>query len=201
MERGREEDCRKSMEEERQVLEVHFVTCSWETRKGRRWHSWLQEKGIPVDEVRGWTRAVLSTVTSVGRLKGKSAKVQGMAFAEGILRKRKRAGGPLGKLTCMWEDGVYLGVKATTAEVIVGNRNGVWLRGTVRRKPAKERWDRSNLEMVVAVPWRKNEDDPKMDGERLKSEVMVMEKEYKEKLEAEEHVPVPKREYISRENL
>ena len=122
MGRGREEDCRKSMEEERQVLEVHFVTCSWETRrKGRRWHSWLQEKGIPVDEVRGWTRAVLSTVTSVGRLKGKSAKVQGMAFAEGILRKRKRAGGPLGKLTCMWEDGVYLGVKATTAEVIVGN--------------------------------------------------------------------------------
>ena len=101
----------------------------------------------------------------------------------------------------MWEDGIYLGVKATTAEVIVGNRNGVWLTRTVRRKPAKERWDRSNLEMVVAVPWRKNEDDPKMDGERLKSEVIVMDKEYKEKLEAEEHVPVPKRVYISRENL
>ena len=101
----------------------------------------------------------------------------------------------------MWEDGIYLGVKATTAEVIVGNRNGVWLTRTVRRKPAKERWDRSNLEMVVAVPWRENEDDPKMDGERLKSEVIVMDKEHKEKLEAEEHVPVPKRVYISRENL
>ena len=139
--------------------------------------------------------------TAYERLKGKSAKVQGMAFAEGILWKRKRAGGPLGKLTCMWEDGVDLGVKATTAEVIVGNRNGVWLTRTVRRKPAKERWDRSNLEMVVAVPWRKNEDDPKMDGERLKTEVIVMDKEYKEKLEAEEHVPIPKRVYISRENL
>ena len=136
--------------------------------------------------------------TAYERLKGKSAKVQGMAFAEGILWKRKRAGGPL---TCMWEDGVYVGVKATTAEVIVGNRNGVWLTRTVRRKPAKERWDRSNLEMVVAVPWRKNEDDPKMDGERLKSEVIVMDEEYKEKLEAEEHVRVPKRVYISRENL
>ena len=53
----------------------------------------------------------------------------------------------------------------------------------------------------VAVPWRKNEDDTKMDGERLKSEVIVMDKEYREKLEAEEHVPVPKRVYISRENL
>ena len=65
----------------------------------------------------------------------------------------------------------------------MGNRNGVWLTRTVRRKPAKARWDRSNLEMVVAVPWRKNEDDPKMDGERLKSEVIVMDKEYKEKLQ------------------
>ena len=31
----------------------------------------------------------------------------------------------------------------------------------------------------MAVPWRKNEDDPKMDGERFKSEVIVMGKEYK----------------------
>ena len=142
--------------------------------------------------------------TSYERPKGKSAKVQGMAFAEGILWKRKRAGGPLGKLTCMWEGGIYLGVKATTAEVIVGNRIGVWLTRIVRKKPAKERWDQSNLEMVVAVPWRKNEDDPKMNGERLKSEeseVVTMDKEYREKLEAEEHVPVPKRVYISRENL
>ena len=38
--------------------------------------------------------------------------------------------------------------------------------------------------------------------ERLKSEVVAMDKEYREKLlEAEEHVPFPKRVYISRENL
>ena len=101
----------------------------------------------------------------------------------------------------MWEDGIYLGVKARTAEIIVENRNGVWLTRTVRRKPTKERWDRSNLEMVVAAPWRKNEDDPKMDGEHLKSKVVAMDKEYREKLEAEEHVPVPQRVRISRKNL
>ena len=84
--------------------------------------------------------------TAYERLKGKSAKVQGMACAEGILWKRKRAGGPLAKWMRMWwEDGIYLRVEATTAEVIVRNRNGVWLTGTVRRKPVKERWDRSNL--------------------------------------------------------
>ena len=117
--------------------------------------------------------------TAYERLKGTSAEVQGMAFAEVIFWKRKRAGGLLGQLTCMWEDGVYFGVKVTTAEVIVRNRNGVWLRGTVRRKPAKERWDRRNLEMVVAAPWRKNEDDPKMDGERPKSEVVTKDQEKK----------------------
>ena len=42
---------------------------------------------------------------------------------------------------------------------------------SVWRKTARERWDRSNLEMMVAVPWRKNEDDAKMDGEGLKGEV------------------------------
>ena len=57
--------------------------------------------------------------TSYERLRGKSPKVQGMALVEGFLWKRKRAGGPLGKLTCMWEDGIYLGVKARTAEIIV----------------------------------------------------------------------------------
>ena len=56
--------------------------------------------------------------TAYERLKGKPAKVQGMAFAEGILSKRKRAGGPPQEID-VHEDGIYLGVKATTAEVIV----------------------------------------------------------------------------------
>ena len=48
--------------------------------------------------------------TANERLKGKSVKVQGISFAEGVFR----VGGPLGKLTCMWEDGVYLGSEDTT---------------------------------------------------------------------------------------
>ena len=60
-----------------------------------------------------------------------------------------------------------LGIKATTGEVTVGNRTGVSLTRTVRRKTDQERWERSNMEMIVEVPWRKKEDDEKMDGERL----------------------------------
>ena len=48
-----------------------------------------------------------------------------MIVAEGMVWKRKRAEGPFGKLTCMLKDGVYLGVKTTTGEIIVGQRRRV----------------------------------------------------------------------------
>ena len=92
-------------------------------------------RGTLADEVRGWTRREDCIRATERQIR----KMQGMAFAEGVLWKRKGAGGPLGKLTCMWEDGIYLGVKATTAEFIVVNLVGVWLTRNVRRKPAMER--------------------------------------------------------------
>ena len=77
--------------------------------------------------------------TAYERLKGKRAKIQGLEFGEGVLWKRKREGGPLGKLTCMWGDGVFLGVKGSIGEMIVGDSKGVWVTRTVRRKPLEER--------------------------------------------------------------
>ena len=55
--------------------------------------------------------------------------------------------------------------------------------------------------MIVAVLLRKNEDDPEMDGETLQGEVVLMEKEYKDKLERDEHILVCKKVYITREKL
>ena len=34
-------------------------------------------------------------------------------------------GGPLGKLTCMWEDGIFLGVNCSTGEMVIGDERGV----------------------------------------------------------------------------
>ena len=69
--------------------------------------------------------------------------------------EKEARGGPLGKLTCMWEDGVFLGVKGTTGEIIVGAKNGIWVTRTVRRKPEEERWNRTSIEMVVGAPWKR----------------------------------------------
>ena len=102
----------------------------------------------------------------------------------------------------MRDGGVFLGIKATTSvEVVVVNRNGAWLARTFRWKTARERWERSNLVMIVEVPWRKNEDDAKKDGERLKGEVVILDKDYKEKLEMEDHFLVFKMLYTTGEDL
>ena len=130
--------------------------------------------------------------TACETLKGKSAKVHGMAW-----HSLKESFGRESERTAREAD-VHVGRRRKSSWEI---ETACGWRELFGNKTTKERWDRSHLEMVVAVPLRKNEDDPKMDGERLKSEVVVMDTEYRENLEAEEHVPVPKRVSISREIL
>ena len=103
--------------------------------------------------------------TAYERNKGKRAKVMGLEFGELLLWKRKPSGGALGKLTCMWSEGVYLGVKGSSGEIIVGDCSGVWKCRTVQRKPEEERWPSRAADLVVGVPWRKSDDDPNVDGE------------------------------------
>ena len=63
--------------------------------------------------------------TAYERNKGKKAKVWGMEFGEAILWKRRPVGGALGKLSCLWEDGLYLGIRGQSGELIVSDREGV----------------------------------------------------------------------------
>ena len=57
----------------------------------------------------------------------------------------------------------------------------------------------SPAEMVVGVPWRTSDDDPKVDGERR--EVTVLEPVEKELLRSERSRPVPRNVYISKADL
>ena len=92
--------------------------------------------------------------TAQERNKGKRGRIPGMEFAEAVLWRRRPIGGALGKLTCLWEDGVYLGVKANSGEYIVADGKGIWTTRTVSRKPFEQRWGRENLDMVKGVPWK-----------------------------------------------
>ena len=75
-------------------------------------------------------------------------------------------------MTCLWSDGVYLGVKGSTGEIIVGNRDGVWKTRTVQRRPKEERWKVESVNEVSGVPWRMNERDPNADGEAMGGKVI-----------------------------
>ena len=105
--------------------------------------------------------------TSYERLKGKSANTLGIEFGESILWKRRPVGGALAKAVCLWEDGIFLGIRGASGEVVVGDTKGVWKTRSVQRKPPSERWAEGALEVVRHVPWRISDGDPSADGEKL----------------------------------
>ena len=77
-------------------------------------------------------------------------------------------------MTCPWEDGIFLGVKGSSGECIVGDGNGVWKTRTLMRRPLEEKWDKGALGLVGGVPWRVNHDDPKADGEAMKMDIPLV---------------------------
>jgi hypothetical protein len=70
----------------------------------------------------------------------------------------------------LWEDGIFLGIRGASGEIVVGDAKGVWKTRSVQRKPPSERWAEGALEVVTHVPWRVSDEDPNMDGERLQVE-------------------------------
>ena len=103
--------------------------------------------------------------TAYERCKGKAARTYGLEFGEAVLWKRRKVGGALGKLTSLWGDGVFLGVKGKSGEFIIGDAKGCWRTRTVARKPVDERWTIASADMVVGVPWNQHDEDGKADGE------------------------------------
>jgi hypothetical protein len=141
--------------------------------------------------------------TSYERMKGKKSKQQGLEIGEGIMFKKKRVNQP--KISSVWEDGIYLGIKGMSGEIIVGTKEGVWKTRTISRKPKEIRWSQSNIEMVGGVPWRTNADgeeeeaDGAMPEEVIKIETRRMGTEEAEKVKA--RVEVPRSFTISKSDL
>ena len=62
--------------------------------------------------------------------------------------RRTPIGNRMAKMTCLWEDGVFLGVRAVSAEMIVGTEDGVWRTRTVQISPDCENWATAPADMV-----------------------------------------------------
>ena len=109
--------------------------------------------------------------TAYERCKGKRGRVPGLVFGEGVLWRRRPIGRKLAKLTCLWEEGIFLGIKGASGEYIVGDGKGIWKTRTIARRPIDERWTPGNMALVAGVPWRQSEHDDKADGEAWRMDV------------------------------
>jgi hypothetical protein len=117
------------------------------------------------------------------------------------LWKRRAVGGALAKATCLWEDGIFLGVRGASGEIIVGDEKGVWKTRSIQRKPPSERWAEGALEVVRHVPWRVSDDDPNVDGEKLQLEGTSRKLEEPEVQLQKDVVVAPNRFMIRKEDL
>ena len=96
--------------------------------------------------------------TPYERLHGKSSKLLGLEFGELLNFRRARVPTRegrhrLAKLDSLWDDGVFLGYRANSGEVVVGTEKGVFRTRTVSRKPVEHRWGVKNLDMIGGTPW------------------------------------------------
>ena len=97
--------------------------------------------------------------TAYERCKGKRAQVRGVEFGEAVMWKRRPRGTGQGKLSCLWEDVVFLGVKSNHKKFIIGDGKQVRRTPTIQRKTEKMRWDKNNISMVAGVPWKNEEEE------------------------------------------
>jgi len=91
-----------------------------------------------------------------------------------------------------WKDGVYLGVRAASGEVIVGLEEGVFRTRTVKRKPVESRCLQLNSSLIGGVPWKESEED---DGDGpprkgvIELDAKVMEEDAEEVIKTSPVVP------------
>ena len=91
----------------------------------------------------------------------------------------------MAKLDVSWQDGVFLGYRSLSGEVIVGTADGVLRTRTVRRRPEEQRWTSDCLDMVGGLPWKPNPSDdlggevmPAIDMPMAEPEVEIRRPEY-----------------------
>ena len=73
------------------------------------------------------------------------------------------------KYNSRWEEGVFLGVREESGEIIVGTKEGVIKARAFRKRGSEgERWSRDDVKSVGGIPW---EPIPGREGIEIKSSV------------------------------
>ena len=138
--------------------------------------------------------------TPYQRLKGKRWRTVFPPFGEVVeFRRRTRD-----KLESRWRSEVFLGIRRTTSERIVGDADGIFIVQSVRRVPEDQRWKQDLLDVVTGVPWLPNA-GAKADDPMHLPKPLTVEPEREEVLAAPPEVfcreYAPRRLYLTRKDL
>ena len=83
------------------------------------------------------------------RLKGKPWRVPLPCFGEAVKFKHRARH----KMESRWRPGVFLGVKRTSSEKIVGDATGTYVVQSIRRMDSGQRWNATLFLSVQGTPW------------------------------------------------
>ena len=86
--------------------------------------------------------------TPYSRLRGREWKVAIPPFGEAIEYLKRGH-----KFEAQWTKGIFLGVKDSATEKIVGAATGVYTVQSIRRKPEEDRYDSALLKSITGIPW------------------------------------------------
>ena len=86
--------------------------------------------------------------TPYSRLRVREWKVAIQPFAEAVDYLKRGH-----KFEAQWTQGIFVGVKDSAAEKIVGAATGVYTVQSIRRKPEEDRCDSALLKSITGIPW------------------------------------------------
>ena len=87
------------------------------------------------------------------RLRGRKLQADLLEFGE-CVHFQPLDHSKLGKAELRWMNGVFLGIRLSSGEKLVGNEDGVFKVRSMRRKLESDRWDVSQLEGISSFPWK-----------------------------------------------
>ena len=91
--------------------------------------------------------------TAYERVKGKRPSVLGIEFGENVWYLKKK-GKHLSKIRTRWGQGIFVGVRSKSNQVMISTRQGIVLSRSVRRLPIESRWGPDTLGWIQWAPWR-----------------------------------------------
>ena len=89
--------------------------------------------------------------TAYERVRGKKTSVVGLEFGEKVFYKIQ-AGAKLQKIEPRWKEGIFVGVRRRSNELLISRPEGVLALRSVRRLPAEKRWSEDCVGWVQWAP-------------------------------------------------